>query len=190
MKIPDDRSLIERLSKGDQVAMKQLFHQHYQIVFRSIFRIIRQEETSKDLAQDVFVKLWKKRDTIEIKQNLEGYLATMAYHEALGYKRKKSNQFMNSIEIEPNMAQVDGRLEVESIQTRERIETAISMLPGRCQEVFTLSRFGGKSYKEIAEIMGISVKTVENQMSKALSTLRLSLQDLLVTALIISTLIH
>jgi len=176
----DTQALISKLAAGDQLAMKEIFSHFFPIVYKRIFLVVRQKELSEDLAQEVFLKVWRKREQIKIKQTLEGYLATMAYHEALGYLRKKTPE-LHTVESESleHTLQSDGHLEIEGLELQDRLNQAINGLPPRCRGVFMLSRYEGKSYKEIGEVMNISVKTVENQMSKALSTLRLNLQDLL-----------
>lgn len=181
----DLEALISRLAAGDQLAMKEIFDRYFSLVFKKIFIITRQKELSEDLAQEVFLKLWRKREQLNIHESLEGYLAMMAYHEALGYLRKKTPE-LQVVESESmdSRFRSDGHLEIEGMELQERVDRAINELPPRCRGVFVLSRYEGKSYKEIGELMNISIKTVENQMGKALTTLRERLQDLLVTILI------
>ncbi len=176
----NNQILIKKLSAGDQLAMKEIFHQFFTLVYQKIYRIIRQKELSEDLSQEVFLKLWRKRTELVIHQSLEGYLAMMAYHEAVGHLRNKVRelQTVHSGERTENLSS-DSHLEIESKDLQDRIDQVINNLPPRCRSVFLLSRHEGKSYKEIGELMDISVKTVENQMGKALSTLRSSLKDLL-----------
>lgn len=185
MSIPDNQILIKQLANGDQKAMRDIFQRFFPLVYQKIYRVIRQKELSEDLAQEVFLKLWRKRQDVMISQSLEGYLATMAYHEALGHLRRKvpERQLVQTELIAEEVAS-DGHLEIEGQDLQERIDGVINTLPPRCRSVFVLSRFEGKSYKEISELMDISVKTVENQMIKALSTLRSSLKDLLTAGII------
>lgn len=181
----DLETLFSRLAAGDQLAMKEIFHRCFHLVYKKIFLVVRQKELSEDLAQEVFLKIWKKREHLHIESNFEGYLATMAYHEALGYLRKKTPE-LQAVETESldRVLKSDGHLEIEGMELQERVDKAISDLPPRCRGIFMLSRYEGKSYREIGEIMDISVKTVENQMGKALSTLRHSLHDLLAVLLL------
>ena len=175
----DSMNLLNRLADNDQLAMKEVFNTYYPLVYRNIFRVIRQKELSEDLTQDVFLRIWRKRGELAISQSLSGYLSTMAYHEALGHLRKKSTQLNSHTELVGDELHVDGNLEVEGRDLQERVDQAIEKLPPRCRGVFVLSRYEGKSYKEISELMQISIKTVENQMSKALSVLRASLKDVI-----------
>jgi RNA polymerase sigma-70 factor (ECF subfamily) len=185
MKNPENIQLLRRLAEGDQQAMKEVFDQYYPLVYRNIFRIIRLKELSEDLTQDVFIRFWRKRSDLQITQTLAGYLATMAYHEALGHVRKKSYQMTEQRELVDGELQMDGNLVVEGMDLQSRVDKEIEKLPPRCRGVFILSRYEGKSYREISDLMDISVKTVENQMGKALSVLRVSLKDLITTLLLI-----
>ncbi|NND33208.1 MAG: RNA polymerase sigma-70 factor [Saprospiraceae bacterium] len=182
---PESLHLLSRLAADDQQAMKEVFEAYYPLVYHNIFRVIRQKELSEDLTQDVFVRFWRKRSDLTINQSLGGYLTTMAYHEAVGHLRKKSSQMSSPREVIGDELQIDGHLEVESRDLQDHVDQAIQQLPPRCRGVFLLSRYEGKSYKEIGEMMQISIKTVENQMSKALNVLRASLKDVITTLMLL-----
>ena len=102
----------------------------------------------------------------------------MAYHEAMGYLRKSSPVF-SAADLSQHAGGYDGHEDVAKLELEEKIVHAVDGLPPRCKSIFVLSRYEGKSYKEIGQIMDISVKTVENQMSKALKTLRVDLHEYL-----------
>jgi len=177
MEDPRINDLLNRLAAGDELAMKTIFHTFYSDVFQKIYRVLRQKEVSEDLTQEVFVKIWKKREDLNISQTLKGYLSTMAYHEAIGHLRKSSRE---PVIVEHTDLELTGdhHLELETRETQLRIERAIALLPPKCKGVFLLSRYESKSYREIGEHLDISVKTVENQMSKALKILRTALRDI------------
>ena len=173
----NNHSLLDLLHKGDKGAMKQIFEVHYRSVFLCIYRFVKQRETAEDLTQEVFLKLWRKKEQLQITGSLAAYISTMAYHEAMGYLRKTSTLITD---IDDNAAVVvgsDGNDEVRKQDLQQQINVAVDQLPPRCKSVFILSRFEGKSYKEIADIMDISTKTVEHQLSKALKSLRIHLKD-------------
>ncbi|NND08914.1 MAG: RNA polymerase sigma-70 factor [Saprospiraceae bacterium] len=178
MKDQDSFVLWQRLSRGDQMAMKEIFTLYFDDVYRSIFRFVKQREACEDLAQEVFLKLWRKRETIQIKQTLKGYITTMAYHEAMGHLRK-SSPVQTAEDLSHHAGGYDGNQDVAKLELEEKIVQALNGLPPRCKSIFVLSRYEGKSYREIGQIMDISVKTVENQMSKALKTLRVDLHEYL-----------
>jgi RNA polymerase sigma-70 factor (ECF subfamily) len=187
----DTQSLTIKLAAGDQLAMREIFQRYFTLVYHKIFQIVRQKELSEDLAQEVFLKIWRKKSDLQISQSLEGYLATMAYHEALAHFRKKTPElYHGETELPEHVLGTDGHLEIENHDLHDRVDTAINKLPPRCRSVFVLSRYEGKSYREISELMDISIKTVENQMSKALSSLRITFKDLLTIMVLWTMILH
>jgi len=140
-----------------------------------IYRIVPDENTCQDLAQEVFVELWRKRSEIDIHTSLRAYLHRAAVNRALNYL-KTSRRFVfdepERLVRTPDTSAVD-------IDTKEKQETleaqlhaAIDTLPEKCRVVFSLSRFEQLSHREIAEKLDISIKTIENQITKAMKILR------------------
>lgn len=166
--------ILLRLRAGDRAALQHLFHQQYPLVCGVMHRFIADRSTVEDLAQEVFVRFWEKREQIQITSSLPAYLRRMAINEALGYLRRSKH--LNDEEITPQFASLDGTGTVEEQYLHTELEgsirSAIDELPPKCRTVFQLSRFEELTYQEIADQMGISVKTVENQMGKALRILR------------------
>jgi RNA polymerase sigma-70 factor (ECF subfamily) len=161
---------------------KQCFYEYFESLFRYAFTIVKNSAEAKDIVQTVFVKLWEKRDEVNLATSARSYLYTSVYHLCLNNVRDhkiRATHHENLVAKEllhTNPA--------EEKETRIRIQEAIDSLPGRCKEVFYKSRFQGKKYAEIATEMNISVKTVEAQMGKALRYLREQLADLAVVCLI------
>lgn len=171
--------ILNRLKSDDKTALKALFEQYYPQVCRAIYRIVREQSTVEDLAQEVFLRFWQKRDQIEINSSVGAYLRRMAINEALGYHRKKK---MYAEEInDDTLAGTSPGVERSYLhgELEDQIRQAIDLLPPKCRTVFQLSRFEDLSYREIAEQMNISIKTVENQMGKALKILRKELKQYL-----------
>ncbi len=169
--IPED--LMRRLRQGDSTALKALFQQHYGLVCQAISRFISDAPLVEDLAQEVFVRFWEKREQIEITSSVPAYLRRMAINEALAWLRR--NQRFDVEELTPQTpagTAADGEATFLHQELRLSIHEAINELPPKCRAVFQLSRFEEMTYPEIAQQMGISVKTVENQMGKALKYLR------------------
>jgi len=168
------KNILTRLKANDQTALKELFDVYYLSVCHCIHRIIREKQTVEDLAQNVFIKVWQKRQQINITYSFKAYLQRMGINEALGYLRKLKNKEKEEITtvimkglVSPSVEETYLKNELEL-----KIEKAIKNLPPKCRMVFQLSRYEGLSYKEIAEKMEISVKTVENQIGKSLCVLR------------------
>ena len=179
-------NLAQRLQSGDEDAFRLLFQQSYVSVCKTIQRFIKDKGIVEDLAQDIFVRLWEKRQQLNITTSVGAYLHRMAINEALTYLRRQKKMNHADISDLPIKAQEHSSEEVMvGDELQVKISAAINTLPPRCQAIFRLSRFEKMSYKEIAAKLDISVKTVENQMVKALKILRGHLQNYLPLFLLI-----
>lgn len=143
-------------------------------------RFIRERATVEDLAQNVLIRFWEKRHKINITSSIKAYLHRMAINEALGYLRKNKKyteeEFSTTTPVGATESVEENYLHSE---LENKITKAINSLPPKCRAIFQLSRFEDMTYKEIAAKLGISVKTVENQMGKALRVLRERMKDYL-----------
>jgi RNA polymerase sigma-70 factor (ECF subfamily) len=161
---------------------ESLFKKWYSVLCPFVFRIVRDNEIAQDLVQDVFVKLWEKREQIEINTSVKSYLFKACMNAALNHEAaRKKYKVTNDESITLSLSDAgstDEGLHVSELQ--KKINEAIDTLPPACRSVFILSRFEEMSYKEIASTLEISVKTVENQMGKALKILRVQLNDYMV----------
>ena len=135
--------------------------------------------TAEDIAQEVFVEVWKRKDAIEINASLKGYLRRTAVNKTLNHLRKKKLELDDGGD-ELGAVSYDGassQQKLEAQDLKEIIHKTIDSLPERCRIIFGLSRFEELSYREISEKLDISIKTVENQMSKALKIIRASVKN-------------
>lgn len=175
--IHHQNDLIDRFKAGEHEAVKQVFYDYYPMLCEAVYRIIQDRDTAEDLAQNVFIKSWRKREQITIKKSLAAYLRRMAINEALYYLRRKAHREqlqernLPAPSIEPTPHDYLVREEVAG-----RIDNVVEELPPRCKTIFLLNREDGLSYREIAERLQIKTKTVENQIAKALRILRHQLQ--------------
>lgn len=143
-------------------------------------RFLKDKSTVEDLAQNVFIRFWEKRHQIKVTSSVKAYLNRMAINEAIGYLRK--NKKWDIEEVTPNTpTQSASSVEEQYLHTEleTKITNAIDSLPPKCRAVFQMSRFDDLTYREIAEKLGISIKTVENQMGKALRVLRTKMKGYL-----------
>ncbi len=168
-----DAVLIKMLADNSDEAVDAIFRRHYASLCLAANRVLRDKNKSEDLVQDVFFELWKKRGTLQIHSSLGAYLKRATLNKALNYIRdekiKSSGEEPLQI-LKSYQADAQGQLEIQELQ--KRIDQAINQLPERCRLVFSLSRFEAMTYREIAEELDISIKTVENQITKALRLLR------------------
>ena len=182
-----DQELITILQKGNDQAIDVLFRRHYSFVCQAVYRILKDGNTAEDIAQEVFFGLWKKRETLNITLSVKAYLKRAAVNKSLNFIRDQKIKFDDKEEQLPiltsNQSTTQQELEAEDLQ--KKIDEAIDSLPEKCRLVFTLSRFEEMSYQEIADHLGISIKTVENQVSKALKVLRAKLGPFMSVALLL-----
>lgn len=172
--------ILSRFQRGDETVLKEIFDRYYLQVCGAIHRFIKDRSTVEDLAQDVFIRLWEKRAQINITSSIPAYLRRMAINEALGYLRK-SKRFQEEELSQDISGGLNASAEDQYMhgELQNHVTQAIDTLPPKCRTVFQLSRFEDLTYREIAEKMGISIKTVENQMGKALKILRKQLRSYL-----------
>jgi RNA polymerase sigma-70 factor, ECF subfamily len=140
-------------------------------------------DEAKGLVHDVFVGLWEKLATLPQDTNYQSYLYTGVRNRGLNYIRDRKKQVAFSSVPEEHLAEANDTLVASELE--QEIEAAIHSLPEKCREVFELNRKEGLKYAQIAEKMGISVKTVEGQMSKALGVLRDRLGEFLTLLLLL-----
>jgi len=178
-----NKNLLERLKKDDRNALKEIFKEHYTMVYRAIYRLIPDVGITEDLAQDVFMKFWEKRYQIQIDGAVGAYIRRMAINEALGYLRKHKKYSIEAVEEKHSPLTRSGEDAYMNQELQAEISKAIETLPPKCKTVFVLSRYEELSYKEISQKLAISPKTVENQISKALKILKKALKGYLASLL-------
>ncbi len=172
--------LLAQLKQGHKAALKTVFEACYPEVCRAIFRLVPDQSAMQDLAQEVFIKLWEKREQIVITSSLAAYLRRMAVNEALMYLRRR--RFFEADDSLATLPADDHHLAETPVlhhDLQNKLHQALQALPPRCRLVFQLSRFEEMTYQEIADHTGTSIKTVENQMGKALKILRAHLAEFL-----------
>ena len=167
-----DRTYVERIKKGESTAFRELFNRYYQTLLAVAINLLHDINTAKDVVQEVFFQLWKKRETLTVPRNVEAYLKRATINTALNYikAKKRTSTLKDSSEIPTQITGAVEQLEADEVQMA--IQQALASLPKRCREVFILKRMEGLSLKEIAAKLDISPKTAENQITKALKVLK------------------
>lgn len=167
--------------------VEQLFRKYYKILRAYAYRLAGDMQVAEDIVQDVYYDLWMKRDNLVMEDTIKFYLFRSIYTKTLNYINSKSytgrETFEQSIEgriqqIYLSLQATDQESELIYKELQKEINTAINALPEQCRKVFILSRKYELKNREIAEQLGISVKTVEKHISKALYILRLSLKNI------------
>lgn len=173
-----DEELLALLHTDGESAIDLIFRKYYSFLCKSVYRIIPDTQITEDLAQEVFYEVWRKRAQLKINTSLKAYLKRAALNKALNYIRDQKIDFRNAPAKEELVSKQDSIVqELAADNLQQEIDAAIDNLPERCRLVFVLSRFEEMSYRQISEQLNISMKTVENQISKALKSLRIALAE-------------
>jgi len=169
----DERELLDRLRRGDNAAYEAIFRQWYAPLVATTAALLRDRGPAEEIIQDVMLELWRRRESLVLEQSLRAYLFQAARNRALNHLRRLRVETRGEGTIAagmPTPEQADS--EARENELSVAIQAAVAGLPDRCREVFELSRVHGLKYSEIATSLGISVKTVESQMGKALRVMR------------------
>ncbi len=177
----------ETSSYFDKKAFEALFRGYFVKLCAFANKFTGDLDTSKEIVHDIFVSLWEKRDTIDPGKSLKSYLFASVHNRCLNYIRdnKKFDRGDYLIEKIDNEYQDIPGEGLDESELKKKIAKALDTLPGKCRQIFEMNRFEQLKYKEIAEKLDISVKTVETQMSKALKVLREQLKDYLTICIVI-----
>lgn len=174
---PNDYTNIqERLKRGEEEALRQIFDEYWERLLTYAFRIYEDEKICEDIVQEIFIKLWERREGPTIL-NLEGYLfKSVKYAIANRIRDLKLNKVQVDV-LEKISVSQNPQQHLEYKEFEKRTLLLIEELPPKCKEIFKLSRFEHLSNAEISEKMDISVRTVETHISQALKSLRKNFPD-------------
>lgn len=162
-----------------------LFRKYYPSLCKSLYRILKDSSLAEDIVQEVFLKVWDKRESLELNEAIQAYLYRSCYHAALNLlKKQQPLHALPSLTVEV-CSDEDTAKTLHFLETEQIILAAIEKLPPQTKRVFSLSRFEELSYKEIAQKLDISLKSVEKHISIALQRLREQLKEHLSTLLLI-----
>ena len=175
-----EEDLVQRVNDGDQSAIEDLFDIYYDGLCKFVRRLTNSKDDVEDLVQDIFVRIWVNREDWSPKGSIKAYLFRSARNQAFNFlKSKNSIETIKCDGSELLTPRSDPAEKVIDTEISERIDKAIEKLPHRTKLVFTLNRQDGLSYSEIADVLEISMKTVENQIARALRHLRKELANLI-----------
>ena len=174
-----DKVLLLHIKKGDQQALEELFEKYYYRLCDFAFQYVRSVNLTEEIVSDVFLKVWKKREDLTASGNFKAYLFTAVHNQALNYAKKEQRP-LDSLDDQARKAVSKGYKPDEELLFKEfsnRLEALINSLPPRRRRIFKLSRLEDFTYQEIADMLSISIHTVQNQMVEAVK--QLSSSDLL-----------
>lgn len=150
------------------------FKKHYQQLCSYAYSFLKDDESSEDVVQEIFIRVWEQRRDLIGSDQLKFYLFSATRNNCLTQLKKNKKNLHVELTDEDSPDEISIRLEPADIKLEPKalIAKAMEQLPPKCREVFLLSRLSNQTYQQIAESLGISVKTVENQMGKAIKILR------------------
>jgi RNA polymerase sigma-70 factor (ECF subfamily) len=172
-----DQELLELLKTGDQRAYTVIYDRYWGILFRHAWKMLRDEEQSADVLQDLFTTIWVNASTLDIKNSLSSYLYSALRNRILKLIRHEQVQ-VNYLGTLPDFEKEGRNITDELLREKElaaQIEQEIALLPAKMREIFELSRKAHLSYRQIAEETNVSEGTVKKQVYNALKILRAKL---------------
>ncbi|MES2277374.1 MAG: RNA polymerase sigma-70 factor [Bacteroidota bacterium] len=169
-----DPELVVLLKTSDETAYTEIYNRYKRILYLHAFKRLRNQEEVDDIVHELFTTLWIKRETLELKTNLAGYLYTAVRNRILDYisHQQVETAYVVNLQqfIDKGTAVTDHRVRLSMLQ--ELIDKEIAHLPAKMREIFELSRKSQLSHQEIAQQLNVSKKTVKNQVNNALKILR------------------
>ncbi len=174
-----ESNFAERLRLDDKKVMEEIFSIFHTRIFRFSIAYLKNEHDAYDVVQDVFIKIWESRYTLKKDTNFDAYIFTIAKNAMLSLFRKRlTEQKYLDYMVQVGESDSGGTEEQTNFFfLKQRYEELIEQLPLKRKEIFILSREKGLSNKEIALLKGISEKTVENQLTRALAFFRQNLSS-------------
>lgn len=176
-----ETSLLEAIREGDETAFEMIFKEYYQSLCRYAYSFLNNREEAEEVVQASFMGFWEKREALFVNSSLKAYLYQSIRNRCLnvikhGKVKQQHAQHEAYMRVDHAESTSD---EILSNELEKRIYVAMQALPEQCRLVFKLSRFEELKYQEIADQLNISIKTVENQIGKALKIMRDQLRDYL-----------
>lgn len=182
-----EQQLLESIKNGNKAAFDEVFLKFFRCLHAYAFHMVKDRDEAEEIVQNVFVRIWTKRHQLRADGFLKSFLYRAVHNESLNYikRQKVRSDFTLHYEGEIQHQTANLNNEIMATELEKHIHESIAGLPEKCRHVFQLSRFDQLKYHEIAKTLNISVKTVENQMGKALKILRVKMVDFLILVFIL-----
>ena len=177
---PDISTLFERIIKNDdQQAFEQLFHQYYDVLCGFATRLLMDKTQAEEAVADVFVRIWDRRKEMKVNGSPKSFLFTCVRNQSIDRIRKRSNQRFDFDAFDLELKNEDYTPEqvMQFEELSEKVQRGIDGLPEQCRKIFLMSREEQFTYQEIADKLGLSLKTVKTQMYRAVKKLRAGLGE-------------
>ncbi|QEM09355.1 RNA polymerase sigma-70 factor [Mucilaginibacter rubeus] len=172
-----DEQLLQLIAGDNREAFTELYNRYWDKTFAVAYHRLDDEHEAEEVVQEVFLSIWQRRASLKLTHTLATYLSVAVKYKVINHldRQYRKQQHLDELAFTSTETEDTTIQWLEEKELRERLDHGINQLPGKCRIVFLLSRDENKTYAEIASELGISQKTVEAHMSKALSSLRQSL---------------
>lgn len=182
----EEQFLLNELNKGNKDVFSLLFEKYYKDLVLFAGNILQDKEHCEDIVQNIFVKLWENRKTLMIETSLKSFLLTSVKNGCLDELRhRKTVKEHETYVSHSGWTDMNTEDYVLYSNLKSHLDEALLKLPEVCREAFAMNRFEGLKYKEISEKLGVSERTVEVRIGKAIGLLRIYLKDFLIVIFII-----
>ncbi|MGD9930809.1 MAG: RNA polymerase sigma-70 factor [Mangrovibacterium sp.] len=184
----NDKHLFHLLLTGDETSFKVVYQHFYPRLYYFVLEYLPHHEVAEDVVHDTFLTLWQKRSDLQADSNLNAYLYTLAKNNSL--KKLRNEHYRQRLLQSPSLHPLELELNAGALMRLETtegdfseieqlVQATLEQLPPQCRQVFELSRFAHKKNREIADELGLSVKTVEGHITKAIKLFKINLKDYL-----------
>lgn len=170
-----DEELLDRLRNDNEEALTILYNRYWELLFRKAFALLKDQPACEDIIQEVFVRIWNNRKNLQVRVSLSAYLSASVRYEVIRKIKAGKIHADAFASIEQHYQDAASHPPLEQKELLDHINLIVNQLSSKCKQVYKLSREEQLSHKEIAVLLQISPKTVENHLSKALRELRYSL---------------
>lgn len=176
----EQKELVEEIQRGNSEVFEVLFRAYYSSLCDFAWQYIRSKSEAEEIVQAVFINIWNSRNDWQPKSSIKSYLFRSVKNRSINYLKQPRIRLKSRVDVNDvaNIGIKNAEELLNQEELRSAIQTAVNLLPEKCRQVFNYVKVHGLSYKETAEALGISVKTVEVQMGRALKKLRSSLKNL------------
>ncbi len=184
----DEQTLLTDLKSGGQAAFNYFYEKYSLQLYRKLLKMVRINVVAEELLQDLFLKIWEKREQIDPDQPFKAYLYRIAERIVYDYFRKLAREAKASDYISANSSEIYEQFDNGGLETemRNKVQNAIARLPEQQRIVFNLCKIEGKSYEEVSNLLGITTGTINTHITRATKTIKIYLTETDNFALIVS----
>lgn len=176
-----DTVTLNMLQQGNEEVFESVFKQHFNSLHAYAFTILKDAVSAEEVVQSLFLKLWERKDALNIQTSVKSYLYRATYNDCMNILKhlQVRQKHQDHVSYFHDRTTENASSKLQENELKNELQKALKLLPEKCRTIFQMSRFEELKYQEIADQLDISIKTVENQMGKALKILRHALADYL-----------